>query len=64
MKIKVNLEASETTNYWKFDLEELNYSEEEWNNLSKEEKEEAIKEWVNDLSEQPYWCLDKWQEIN
>jgi hypothetical protein len=45
MKIKVNLEASETTNHWRFDLDELNYTESEWLELSKKEKEKAIKEY-------------------
>lgn len=64
MKIKVNLAASETYNMWKFDLEELNYSEKEWKELHIDEKTKAIEEWVNDLQEQPYWMLDVFYEEN
>lgn len=64
MKIKVNLEASQTSNIWKFDLEELGYSEEEWRELKIDEKLKAVTDWVNDLPEQPYWVLDNFTEIN
>lgn len=63
MKIKVNLEASETSNIRKFDLEKLNYSEKEWKKLKINEKNKAIQDWVDNLSEQPYWVLDDFSEI-
>lgn len=63
MRIRVNLSVSESYSTWKFSLAELNYSEEEWKELSEDERREAIEEWVDGLPEQPYWTLDNFQEV-
>lgn len=63
MKISVKLQVSEETNNWTFDLEDLGItSQEEWDELSIEEKDNIINELVNDLPDQPYWVMESFSE--
>ncbi len=61
MKIYVKLEASETTSHARFDLEDLNVTEKEWNDMPFEEKQELVKNAVYDLPDQPYWSLESFE---
>lgn len=62
MKISVKLEVSQLRSHATFDLEDLNLTKEEWDQLSYEAKQEAVKEAIYDLPDQPYWCLDSFKE--
>jgi hypothetical protein len=62
MKISVKLEASQYTSHTTIDLQDLNLTKEEWDNLPYDEKMELKKEAIYDLPEQPYWCLDSFSE--
>jgi len=62
MKIKITLEASETNTSRSVDIEDLGFTESEWELLHSEQKKEAIESYVMELSEQPYWMLDNFEE--
>ncbi len=64
MRISVKLEASENRSHHTFDLEDLGFTEQEWSEMSGTEKEEAINKAASDLPEQPYWCVDTFDEID
>jgi len=62
MKIQITLEASETNTSRSVDIEDLGFTESEWELLHSEQKKEAIESYVMELSEQPYWMLDNFEE--
>ncbi len=62
MKISVNLEVSQRTNHTTIDLDDLNLSQAEWEHMTESEKEEAVKEWISEMNDQPYWMLDSFEE--
>jgi len=62
MKVKINLEASETQYKRTIDIEDLGFTESQWELLSQKEKQTAIESYVMELSEQPYWMLDSFEE--
>ncbi len=62
MRIKVRMEASERMSFWTFDLEDLNVTQEEWDNLSKDEQQALLQDSLNGLPEQPYWMVDTYTE--
>lgn len=62
MKIYAKLEVSQNTSSETFDLEDLGVTEEEWENLSYNDKKELIAKAVLDLPDQPYWMLDNFSE--
>lgn len=56
MKIQVKYEASSTTNYESFDTEDyFGYTDEQWNELSEDEKNSLLMEAVE--NNQPYWMV-------
>lgn len=62
MNIHVTMSVSDRSNEETFDLEDLNVgSEEEWNELTNEEKEQKIQEAIDNLPHQPFWILDSYQ---
>ena len=63
MKISVNLEPSEENGHQTFDLEDLELTEQQWNNLSDEERKDAIQNAVNNLHEHPYWVAVSFEEL-
>lgn len=62
MKISVKLEVSESRGHHTFDLDDLGVTKEEWEEMSDSEKHDAIEKAVFDLREQPYWCVDSFDE--
>jgi hypothetical protein len=58
MKITVNFSPSEKRGKVTVSLEGLNLTKEEWNAMTKEEKENVIVKAVDELPEQPYWFVD------
>lgn len=62
MRIRVKLAASQNTSHETFDLEDLNCTLEEWNAMSEEDKNDLLQESANELREQPYWCVDSFDE--
>ena len=62
MKISVKLGVSENNGNQTFSLDELGYTELEWELLSEQEKHDVIEKEVFDLSEQPYWMVDSFEE--
>lgn len=63
MQIKVFMDVSEFSDSAKFDFEDLNLTEEQWNGLGDEEKKEALQKAIDDLPTQPYWVLTKFITI-
>ena len=61
-KYFVKLETSSTVSSETISLEDMNISEDEWEQLTDEEKESKLQECVDGLPEQPYWVIDTWQE--
>ncbi len=62
MRVSVILEASESSGFREFDLEQLGLTEEQWGEMSDLDKQAAIQEAVFDLPEQPYWVVDSFSE--
>jgi hypothetical protein len=62
MKINIDLEVSESKTSRTVDTENLGFTESEWELLNSEQKREAIESYVVELSEQPYWMLDSFEE--
>ena len=62
MKIEVSLGVSNNKDTCTFTLDELGFTKLEWDNMSDDEKKEAIQAQVFELSDQPYWMLDSFEE--
>lgn len=62
MTITAYLDASEYTKQVSFNLEDFNYTEEEWLELSDKDKKSAIQQAVDELPAQPYWVLESFDE--
>lgn len=62
MKIQIKLDVSESTGTRECDLEDLGVTKEEWDFYSEDAKREALQDYLNDLDEQPYWCVDSFGE--
>lgn len=63
MKISIDMAASQEYGHRKIDLvEDLCISEEDWENMTKKQKEEAINDYLADLPEQPFWMVDSFEE--
>lgn len=62
MKISARLVVNTTTEYKTFTLDDLNVTQEEWEALTDEEKEQKVRDAVFDLPEQPYWCIERFEE--
>lgn len=58
MKISIGLEASETKRHITVDVKDLNTTIEEWKQLDYTKQYKIIEDYVFNLSEQPYWCID------
>jgi len=65
MKIVVKCEVSETFDVKTITLEDLGISEEDCNSpqYTEDVKDEAIQDYLNGLSEQPYWVAESFKEI-
>lgn len=63
MKIKTNLTASMFSSVHTFDLDDLDITEEDWNILPFNDKRTIIKTMIEELPEQPYWTLEKFEEL-
>lgn len=62
-KITIQLEISETTGRKiRVTPSELGLTEKEWAKLTEDEKMDAIKKYVDDLPEQPYWYAESFSE--
>ncbi len=60
-KINISLEPNQNSQEWIIDVEELGFSESEWNNLTDEDKTHHVEEWIESLPEQPFWMLDTFE---
>lgn len=59
MQIKVFMDVSQLTHQGTVSLEDLNLTEEKWNEMSEDERKESLQEFIDDLPSQPYWILTK-----
>ena len=62
MKISIKLDVSESTGTRECDLEDLGVTKEEWENYNEDAKREALQDYLSELPEQPYWCVDTFEE--
>lgn len=62
MYLSVRLSVSEDTKHKKIELEDLGITEDEWNVLSEEERNEKLNDYIGDEPEQPYWVVDRYDE--
>ena len=58
MKIEVKLGVSESQRFMKVDLEDVGVSKEEWQAMAEDEQQTFLQDYANDISEQPYWCVE------
>ena len=64
MKIKVEWLVNEESGSITIDIEDLDVdTKEEWFALSNDEKIRRIETGLDEHTEQPYMCLDKWEEL-
>lgn len=61
LKIKISLEASETSHKTTVDIEDLGFTTNEWDLLAENQKQKAVQKYVMGLQEQPYWMLDNFE---
>jgi hypothetical protein len=61
MKIKVKYEVSSRQRSDSFKPEDLGFTEDEWKQLSYDQKQEALMEAAE--NDQPYWVVDNFEEI-
>jgi hypothetical protein len=61
MKIKVKYEVSSSQRSDSFKPEDLGFTENEWKELSYDQKQEALMEAAE--NDQPYWVVDTFEEI-
>lgn len=61
-KIKLELDVSQTSTVITITLSDMGYTFDEWQELTEEQKKEAIEQEAFNHPEQPYWCLDKYSE--
>jgi hypothetical protein len=61
MKIKVKYEVSSRQRSESFKPEDLGFTENEWKELSYDQKQEALMEAAE--NDQPYWVVDTFEEI-
>lgn len=61
MRIHARMSANQTYDTQYFELEELGFTEEQWLAMSATEQENAVKEAIYNLPEQPYWMLDTFE---
>lgn len=61
VKIKLNLTVSEKDRHFTVTPSNLNLSQEEWDEMSEDEKEAALVEYVESI-QQPYWDLESFAE--
>lgn len=62
MKISVTLCPSQSSDHKMIDLDDLELTEQEWNELDKDAQEEKLNEYLSQLPEQPYWMVDTFRE--
>jgi len=62
MKIKIKLEVSDDKRTEYVTIDDLGLTNEEWGNLSEEEKFSCIQGYCDSI-EQPYWAVDTFEEI-
>jgi len=63
MEIKATWDVTHSEGSVTFELSETNYFPEEWEQLTDEEKKEAIQKLIDELPESPAMILDKWEEV-
>lgn len=57
MKIKVKLDVSEIQRTIYVDNKDLGIDDKDWENLKDSAKHDAIVDYVNELPDQPFWCI-------
>ncbi len=62
MKVSVKLEASQNSSSHTFNLNELDVTQEDWEQMSDKEKHDTIEKAVFGLPEQPFWMVDSYTE--
>jgi hypothetical protein len=58
-KIKVTLDVNQSRSLMKFDLEDLNLTQKEWDGMDEAAKTKLIQTAVDHEPNQPYWIVDE-----
>jgi hypothetical protein len=61
MKVKIKLEVSEETKSFTIPLSELGFTDGEWVKLSSSQQNDEVRKYIDDMPEQPYWCLSDFE---
>lgn len=59
----LTLEASEDKKTVKVSLQDLGFTEDEWDEMSYEEQMSELQKYADDLPEQPYWFVVSAEEL-
>lgn len=62
MTISVTVCPSQSSDHKMISLEDLGLTEQEWDELDKDAQEEKLNEYLSELSEQPYWMVDRFSK--
>lgn len=63
-QLRVNVEATRSENEFYISFEDLNITEEEWDNLSDDKQNEILDEYINDNRELSSWCIGRIKKVN
>jgi hypothetical protein len=62
MKIRITLEASETTGSETVTLDDLGIEESAWSEMDYEAQKDAIAKYVDNMHNQPFWVVEDFNE--
>lgn len=63
MKVKIRMVASEDQKTVTYDLGTIGVEEDEWQKMTDEEKKSVLIDVADSESEQPFWCVDDYEEL-
>jgi len=63
MKIKITASPNESERTFTVSLDDLGYTEKDWLKLSSEQRSTIIQTHLDDMHDQPYWVIDKFELI-
>lgn len=63
MKIKLKLGVSEQKKEIEITNDELGYTEEDWEDLDEQKKQDILTIFVDNIHDQPYWYLESFKTL-
>lgn len=64
MKIEIKVDVSEYRKTITIDLADINLTELQWEQMTESDREDLLQKHIDDLPEQPYWCVDTFKLLD